>query len=117
MENRWAGISYLAFVDTLLCTHSPPTSLPRAGGSSLSHRKPSHTKQTHHERYLATHPMGQVSRKTYTLGKTIALKGERHGSGFLPWTENLHTSAKTENNVARSLGLSQYKIVMINPAP
>lgn len=52
----------------------------------------------------------------YTFGKTIALKGERQGSGFLPWTENLHTSAKTENNVARSLGLSQYKIVMINPA-
>lgn len=52
----------------------------------------------------------------YTLGKTIALKGERHGGGFLHGTENLQTSAKTENNVARSLELSQYKIVMINLA-
>lgn len=52
----------------------------------------------------------------YTLGKTITLKEERHGSGFCPWTENLQTPAKTENNVARSLGLSQYKIVMTNPA-
>lgn len=63
--------------------------------------------------------MGDVFRKMYTLGKTIALKGERHGGrggGFLHGTENLQTSAKTENNVARSLGLSQYKIVMINLA-
>lgn len=55
-----------------------------------------------------------------TLGKTIALKGERHGGGggggFLHGTENLQTSAKTENNVARSLGLSQYEIVVINLA-
>lgn len=64
--------------------------------------------------------MGDVFRKMYTLGKTIALKGERHGGvgggGFLHGTENLQTSAKTENNVARSLELSQYKIVMINLA-
>lgn len=59
--------------------------------------------------------MGEFKKK-YKLGKNIALNRERHSSGFLHWTENLHVSANIENNAICSLGLSQYKIVTINPA-